>query len=391
MQSLMAGKAVCTLASLHENASKRSILFWLETRLSTYKYLHVIKPNLERRLLSFSLRWNGPCVNIPSDSLTARFHIWEVISISLIPPSFVCVLRGQESHSSGLWGHLVQTSSTDTQQADLTPTVCAAKACATGLVTKDISLNQPPSTRWPRNHFLTQHFLLSSTHADSTLYRTNIEINCGTACCRSFLILQHLQIGTSPHSKQSQKQEAEQRSKSGFGSGSVTHSLLSLIFVTGLLCNPVLPLQTGLTTTSNMRSPPLPPLPRVPGSAGQFFPFLPPSHLQSHLGSFLKPQLYLQPRGSEPHAPSAEKPTRSRAASPNRDVGLHVCLKHQGLLALRARNFFIRGWTDAERDAAGPQRAPQTDQDLAHGFCWVGRALWKRSWSQWLNKSLSWF
>lgn len=162
---LMAGKAACTLASLHENASKRSILFWLETRLSSYKYLHIIKQSLERRLLSFSLRWNGPCANIPSDSLTAHCHIWEVISLSLIPPSFACVLRGQESHRCGLWGHLVQISGTD-------------KACDTGLATKVISLNQPPSTRWPRNHFLTQHFLLSSTHADSTLYRTNIETNC---------------------------------------------------------------------------------------------------------------------------------------------------------------------------------------------------------------------
>lgn len=44
-------------------------------------------------------------------------------------------------------------------------------------------------------------------------------------------------------------ESATEKGKSGFSSCSVTCSLLSLTFVTGILCSPVLPLQTLVTTT----------------------------------------------------------------------------------------------------------------------------------------------
>lgn len=147
----MAGKAVCTFASLRENASKRSILFLSETRLYAYKYLHVTKQNLVRRLLSFSLRWNWPCVNTPKGT------IWFTDSTISYLRGYLhfsdpTQLRARAPRPRVTQSWIIRAFSLNKRHRHTTGwslMVCAAKACDTGLVTKD---SHPLPSAWMNLH-----------------------------------------------------------------------------------------------------------------------------------------------------------------------------------------------------------------------------------------------
>lgn len=138
-------------------------------------------------LLSLSQTWNRSCVKCtqraPSNPLTVNFQIWEAnLHLSEWPSFTVCVFHGRVRQSWIIrtfrpnkqywcttgWSHFYHLHCQDTTLS-LWHRISDQRQPPIA-----ISQNKSLPTRWPRNHFLTEHLLLSISNADFTFYRTNI-------------------------------------------------------------------------------------------------------------------------------------------------------------------------------------------------------------------------
>lgn len=139
------------------------------------------------RLLSLSQTWNRPCVKCtqraPSNPLTVSFQIWKAnLHLSEWPSFTACVLHGRVRQSWTIgtfrlnkqhwcitgWSHFYHSHCQGTMLS-LWHRISDQRKPPTA-----ISQNKSLPTRWPRNPFLTQLLLLSSSNADFTVYKTSI-------------------------------------------------------------------------------------------------------------------------------------------------------------------------------------------------------------------------